>query len=240
MAPRLFVPKEQLPVISGSDVHYLKNVLRLKPGDQLELFDGSGNIFEAQINRIEKNRIICKILSSHHKETEPKIKVALAQSLPKASKMDFIVQKCTELGADKIIPMLSERSIPKSAKPDRWRKLAKEAAEQCTRATIPEIANLQTFEEVLKSAKQYNLALIPWELEKDLSLKQSLHSLLLPLLPPLPHILILVGPEGGFSQKEIELAKQTGFIPVSLGPRILRTETAGLAILSMINYEYEQ
>jgi 16S rRNA (uracil1498-N3)-methyltransferase len=148
--------------------------------------------------------------------------------------MDFIIEKCAELGVWSIIPMVTERTIAASMKLDRWKKLAKEAAEQCTRATIPEITNLQTFEEILKSAKQYHLALIPWELEKKKTLKQALKSL------HLPHILVVIGPEGGFSQKEIESAKRAGFTSVSLGPRILRTETAGLAILSMINYEYEQ
>jgi 16S rRNA (uracil1498-N3)-methyltransferase len=218
----------------------------MKAGDQLELLDGTGKVYEAMIRKVEKEKITCEIISSRQEETEPKVKVALAQALTKGSKMDFVIEKCTELGVNQVIPMLTERTVAKEAKLDRWRKLAKEAAEQSGRAVIPEIASLKPFEEILKMKSQFDLALIPWELEKEKTLKKALKDSQIPQSPnlqtpisQLPNILIVVGPEGGFSQKEITLAKEAGFTSVSLGKRILRTETAGMAVLSAIMYEME-
>jgi 16S rRNA (uracil1498-N3)-methyltransferase len=228
---RFFVAKDQIPIISGSDVHHIKDVLRMKVGDELELLDGTGTAYSARISEIKKDQIVCEILSTQTEESELKVKVTLAQCLPKAKKMDLIIQKCTELGAHRIIPTISERSIAKGEKPVRWKKIVKESAEQCGRSCIPEISPLTTFDDVLKLKQEFDLAIIPWELEKETSLKKTLTT-------SRPNrLLVLVGPEGGFSRKEIELAKEAGFVSVSLGPRILRTETVGMAILAMINYE---
>lgn len=229
---RLFVPKDKIPLITGSDVHHIKDVLRMKVGDQLELLDGTGEIYKSKIVEIKKDKIICGILEHRAQNSELRTQVAIAQGLPKAKKMDFIIQKCAELGANKIIPMLTERSVAKGEKLDRWRKIAKEAAEQSGRAIIPEISALTSFEEVLKMRNQFDLALIPWELEREMTLKSS-------LVHRPSSILVLIGPEGGFSSQEIKLAKKAGFISVSLGKRILRSETAGMAILSAITYELE-
>lgn len=228
---RFFIPKDQIPNITGTDVHHIRDVLRMKVGDRLELLDGTGKIYETKISKIEKNKIACEIISSRTEESKPEVRVTLAQALPKARKMDFIIEKCTELGVNQIIPMLTERTIAKSVKLERSRKIAKEAAEQSGRTVIPEITELIKFEDVLKMRERFDLALIPWELEKEMTLKSS-------FLHRPSSILALIGPEGGFSQKEIELAKEAGFVPVSLGPRILRTETAGMVILSIINYEF--
>ena len=234
---RFFVEKNQIPIITGPNAHHIRNVLRMHVGDKLELLDGSGKIWEVQIKAVQKEKISCEIISSHNTMSEPQIKITIAQSLPKAAKMDFIIQKCTELGADKIIPMLTER----------WQRIAKEAAEQSGRAIVPKVCPELSFEEILKTGKDYNLALIPWELETSKSLK----SILKPLIhAPSPHlapsrteglsILILIGPEGGFSEKEINSAIEQGFTPVTLGKRVLRTETAAMATLAMITYEMEQ
>jgi 16S rRNA (uracil1498-N3)-methyltransferase len=230
---RFFVAKEQIPSITGSDVHHIKDVLRMKVGEQLELLDGTGKIYEAKISELKKDKIICEILSTHIEVSEPKAKVTLAQCLPKAKKMELIIQKCTELGIDQIIPILSERTIARREKTDRWRTIAREAAEQSGRSIIPEISPLIKFEDLLKIKDRFDLALIPWELERKTTLKSALKG-----LARGGRLLILIGPEGGFSTKEVELAKSAGFTPLSLGIRILRTETAGMAILSMINYEY--
>jgi len=232
---RFFVDKERIPVITGSDVHHIKHVLRLKVGDELEMLDGTGTVYSTKISEIKKDKITCDITASQRLETGNRRLVTVAQCLPKAKKMDLIIQKCTELGADKIIPVLSERSISKGEKLERWKKIAKEAAEQSGRSSIPDIAPLTKFSGVLKMKNEYDLALIPWELEKETTLKKILST------QPPDHpstILLLIGPEGGFSKDEAELAGSAGFIPISLGPRILRTETAGMAILSMIDYEY--
>ncbi|OGC11005.1 hypothetical protein A3K48_00485 [candidate division WOR-1 bacterium RIFOXYA12_FULL_52_29] len=227
---RLFVPKEQFPNITGSDLHYVKDVIRLKPGDDLELFDGHGFIYRVKIEQIGKEIITTRITERKRAESELKVKVTLAQALAKGQKMDFIVEKCTELGVASIIPMLTERTIPKQAKLDRWKKLAKEAAEQSGRGAIPEIFPPLPFEEVLKLGQDHEISLIPWELEKSLTLKDELKG-----LPA--SILLLIGPEGGFSRQEIDLAIKNGFKPITLGKRILRSETAGLASLAAIGYE---
>jgi 16S rRNA (uracil1498-N3)-methyltransferase len=234
--PRIFVAQEQFPDITGSDVHYVRDVLRMKVRDKLELLDGTGMVYEAEIKEIKKEKIVCEIVESGNSKVESRTQITLAQALPKASKMDFVIEKCVELGVHRIIPVLTERTVGKNAKLDRWRKLAKEAAEQSGRTIIPEIAELTDFSSVLKMKGRYDLALLPWELEKERTLKQSLKSL---LLPQFPQILVLIGPEGGFSQAEVKQAQATGWQTVSLGKRILRTETAGMAVLSTIMYELE-
>ena len=165
---------------------------------------------------------------------EPRIKITLAQALPKSSKMDDIVQKSTELGVFEIIPVTTERSIPKSDKSERWNKIAKESAEQSGRVHVPQIKNTVSFDELLKSCENYGLKLLPWECENSRSLKTELVN-----NKNASSVLILIGPEGGFSPKEAEKASLKGFKSVSLGKRILRTQTAGPATLAMILYEME-
>jgi len=238
--PRVFVDKQELPEITGPAVHHLRDVLRLKAGEAIDLLDGLGDIHHAKIITIGKERISCQILSTEKMLTEPAVKVTLAQALPKAAKMDLIIEKCTELGAAKFIPLITSRTEAKTAKLERWQKIAKAAAEQSGRAIIPEIKEQLKFEKLLKLRGEYDLALIPWELEQETKLKQALISKF-PNSPirilQSPNILIVIGPEGGFSTKEIDLAKANGFTPVSLGKTILRTETAGLATLAAIMYE---
>ncbi|NQT30117.1 MAG: 16S rRNA (uracil(1498)-N(3))-methyltransferase [Candidatus Saganbacteria bacterium] len=232
---RFFIPKDQLPNIFGTDAHHIKNVLRSKVGDKLELCDNTGNIYNSKIHEIKRDEIICNIISTH-KEDQLPVKVTIAQGLPKAKKMDFIIQKAAELGADQIIPTLCERSINRADKHNRWQKIAKEAAQQSKASKLPTILPLTKFSDVLKLAVDYDLAIIPWEEEKVTSLKQVLaktqkHS-------NTETILVLIGPEGGFSKDEVAQACAAGFITISLGRQILRTETAALALLSMLNYEY--
>jgi 16S rRNA (uracil1498-N3)-methyltransferase len=234
---RFFVPQENLPIITGSDAHQIRSVLRLNVGEEIELLDGTGKIYSAVIENIAKDKIICKTGKPRVEESDQKVKVTIAQCLPKAKKMDLIIQKCTELGVCKIIPTLSERSIAKGDKLDRWKKIAKEAAEQCGRSTIPEIAPLIKFNDLLNLGKDYDLALIPWELEEQTSLKKAITE---SQISNITSLIILIGPEGGFSQTEVDQSVETGFKPITLGKRILRTETAGMSILSMVNYQYNQ
>jgi len=211
----------------------------MKPGDKIELADGSGKIYGCKIQDLKKDQVICRIIEIKQPANALKTKTTIAQCLPKARKMDLIIQKCTELGVFEIIPVLSERSIAKAEKPGRWQKIAKEAAEQSGGSFIPTIQTLTTFADILKLASNYDLALLPWELEKEKTLKQVLKTDER-VNRQTNKLLILIGPEGGFSKKEAEQAKTAGFIPVSLGKRILRAETAGITVLSMINYEFEQ
>src|SRR3989339_275533 len=226
--PRLFVPATQLPRIIGDDVHYLKAVMRLKPGDELEIFDGTGKIHLAKIESFEADEILCRLLSWRLADSELPCQITLAQALPKGQKMDFIIEKGTELGVHQIIPLLTERTIAQKAKPGRWQKLAKEAAEQSGRAIVPTIKETLEFAGLLRQANSYQLAIIPWELERKTTLRDILTT------KPPKNILIVIGPEGGFSQAEISAALAAGIIPVSLGKRILRTETAALATLAVL------
>jgi len=229
---RFFVEKEDIPNIRGSDFHQVRDVLRMKAGDDLELLDGSGRTYTARIAAIKKDHAACEVLSVREERSDLPVKVTIAQCLPKGRKMDQVVQKCTELGAHGIIPVLSERAVARAEKPERWKKIAKEAAEQCGRSALPEISSLIRLDEFLKTKGEFDLALIPWELEGQRTIKQALSG------NQAKSILVLIGPEGGFSQPEVELAKNAGLTPVSLGRRILRTETAAMAILAMINYEH--
>ncbi|MCU0641690.1 MAG: 16S rRNA (uracil(1498)-N(3))-methyltransferase [Candidatus Margulisbacteria bacterium] len=234
--PRLFVPPADFPNLTGADAHYVRSVLRLKAGDELELLDGSGEIFKARIERADKEKVYCQVESSYRPDSEPKIKITLAQALPKGQKMDFVVEKAVELGVHRIIPVTTERTIAKGVKLDRWRKLAKEAAEQSGRAIVPEVSPLTDLAGVLKLKNDQTVALLPWELENEKSLKSALS---VDLIARGVEMLVLIGPEGGFTQPEVEQARSHGWQTVSLGKRILRTETAGLAVLANILYELE-
>ncbi|MFA6431507.1 MAG: RsmE family RNA methyltransferase [Candidatus Margulisiibacteriota bacterium] len=232
--PRIFVPIDNFPNIHGSDAHYVKDVLRCGVEDEITILDGSGKVFRAKIAEIGKDIVKCQIIEEIINDTEPHTKITLAQALPKSKKMDLIVEKCTELGVSKIIPMLTERCISRDINLERINKIAKSSAQQSGRAIIPEISPLTNFQEVIKLKNTYDLALIPWELEKKTTLKDLLKKSKQP-----KNILVLIGPEGGFSQTEIKLGTNAGFFTVSLGNRILRTETAGISILSSILYEFE-
>jgi len=239
---RFFIPPGNISgsraLITGSDVDHARRVLRLKEGDSIELRDGSGRVFASKIISLKADSISCEVISSRSARSEPKTKVSLLQSIPKESKMDMIIQKCTELGVSEIIPVQSERSVvrlseeKKKSRLARWQKIAKEAAEQSGRGIIPRINAILDFNESLKLAGNFDLSVIPWEMEEKTTLKKHLNS-------GVASILIAVGPEGGFSKAEVDKAVEAGFRSVSLGKRILRTETAGIAALAMINYALE-
>ena len=234
---RFFIPKDQVKgdtlSICGSDVNHIKNVLRKQISDEIICFDGSGFEYLSKIENISKDRITLKIISRNHSEIEPKIQINLCQCLPKQGKMDDIVKKSVELGVHEITPVISERSIPKKGNIERWQKIAKEAAQQSGRLIVPEVFPPHYFDEILHIAEKAKLKLIAYEGEKTKHLKDVLKT-----TNP-SSVAVFVGPEGGFSAEEVKTAIDHGFECVSLGKRILRTETAGLAVISMILYEYE-
>ncbi|MBI5700413.1 16S rRNA (uracil(1498)-N(3))-methyltransferase [Candidatus Saganbacteria bacterium] len=244
---RFFVGSDQISnniiTISGSDVNHIKNVLRMKLGDQIEVFDSKENSYLAEItlfspNNQRLNAAVIKKLNRPDTTSGQEPNITLAQCLPKAKKMDLIVQKATELGVNSIFPVTSERSVPKieeksDKKISHWQKIAKEASEQSGRSRIPKIEPLTSFSDLVKTGKNYDLALIPWEGEKTNRLKDIVtkkHS---------GKILVVIGPEGGFSKEEISIAQLEGLISISLGKRILRTETAGIVLLSQLFYEFD-
>ncbi len=241
--PRIYVPRvlddEDHIALENDNLNYIKNVLRLKPGDPVIVFDGKRFEYETIIDKFETDSAILKLIVKnevHHSE----IRITLAQSIPKAGKMEFILQKATELGITKIIPVISRRSIPKfsgpkmTAKVSRWRKIAIEASRQCGRAVIPDITDIVSFDEMVTLPGENDCRIILWEEETTQGLKTILQN---PTGKDRNDYFIVVGPEGGFTREEVESARANGFTSVTLGTYILRTETVGLAVLSILQYE---
>ncbi|MBW2595367.1 MAG: 16S rRNA (uracil(1498)-N(3))-methyltransferase [Deltaproteobacteria bacterium] len=241
--PRIYNPREldegTSSELSGEYLTYIKDVLRLREGDELILFDGMGHEYSTVI-RDFSSRSVCLNIIRKGEIRLPDTRITLAQSLPKGGKIEMIIQKSTELGASRIVPFISSRSISRPAgtratgKAARWRKIAVEASRQCGRGDVPEVSEIVSFDEMLNIPDGRTLRIILWEAEAELGIRE--------ILTDEKHagadsFFIVVGPEGGFSWEEIEKARQRGFISASLGRLILRTETAPLAILSIIQYE---
>jgi 16S rRNA (uracil1498-N3)-methyltransferase len=233
---RLFLPPEQLTskqiIITGDQARYLSLVLRVKPGDILTVFDGLGYQHTCKILQSHKKKVIAERTKKEPYSVESPISIILAQGIPKGDKMDLIIQKSTELGVRKIIPLITERSqIRYTQKIDRWRKIALSASQQCGRNKIPEIDEPTEFKEFLKQTRG-ELGIIFSEEEKDRNLKKIMST-----FRNTQQIILFIGPEGGFSREEVAIATEKGFITASLGPRILRTETAPITAISIIQYE---
>lgn len=239
---RFFVTDENIAPgfisITGDDVHHIKKVLRLSPGDNITICDCKGNDYSVTIESIKDHCVETRIINTEKSITEPPVDVTIYQGLPKSDKMDFIIQKSIELGVKKIVPVITERTIvkfnsdkDKQNKVTRWQKISLEAAKQCNRGIIPEIGLPVSFEKALAMSQQDDLAIIPYENETVNRLKRIL------LKQYINRISIFIGPEGGFTEREIQKAGNMGVTPVTLGPRILRTETAGVAVLAMLMYE---
>jgi len=241
--PRIYFPGEiqrgDLCKLGEEKLRYVKSVLRMNKGDQLILFDGTGWQYETVIKQFFSDGITVEVLKKD-KMPDKVVNITVYQALPKANKMDFIIQKATELGADRIVPFQSARSVPRLTadkarfRISRWRNIATEAARQCGRVDIPEVSNILSYEEVIASDETEKLKLIFWEEESARGIKQVLRD---EKYNGVKSIVAVVGPEGGFSKEEVDVAVEKGFISVSLGRNILKVETAALAILSIIQYE---
>lgn len=225
-------------IVKGSDAHHIKNVLRLKPGDKIGLFDGTGLNYETKIVTLLSKSIEVFVIRRFSSTTESNVKITVAQALLKDRKMDSLVRQLTELGITRWIPFIAKRSVPRPdkkrlfARTERWNKIAKEALKQCKRFCSPEIGSTVSFEDVLNLGKDSDLKIVFWEEElKPVNIK---------LLPPHARhpesIFVLLGPEGGFTSQEVENAKASGFITAALGPRILRAETATIAACTLLQY----
>lgn len=227
--------------LEGDDVQHISRVLRLKEGDKIVLCDQQGTDYFVEIKNISKHTVQTSIMSKESSKGEPSIEVVLYQGIPKSTKMDLIIQKCTELGITKVVPVLTARTVVKlesekdeQKKVVRWTKIAEEAAKQSARGIVPQIEMPMTLEQALKDSQQLDLVLMPYELEKDVSVKAAIRD------KKPQKIGFFIGPEGGFEVYEIDQALQNHVVPVTLGHRIMRTETAGQAILTCIMYEYDQ
>jgi 16S rRNA (uracil1498-N3)-methyltransferase len=238
--------------LSGELAHHLGSVLRARSGETVDLVDESRIRYRALLEQITKKKILGKILQREEPEWRPGPAIALAQAILKGDKMTWVIQKATELGVDSILPVVTERTIarPRDEREvrqrDRWQKIAAEAAQQCGRLEYPTIEKQVSFEELLKNPPEASLKLLPWEGEHAQSLKPVLaefrvrghrpSSIQDSRDPGSDSIVFVIGPEGGFSIHEIEKARAAGWLSVSLGPRILRADTAGAALLAILHY----
>lgn len=235
---RFFVLPEQIDgnliYIKGEDVAHISRVLRMQPGDDISVCDGMGKDYICQLAKIDKTSVVAEIITVQENDAEPLSKITLYQGIPKGSKFDFIVQKCVEIGVTKIVPMQTERVVSKGAlKIDRLSKISMEAAKQSGRGIVPLVCETISFDEAVSKASADDIALIPYECERENTLKAVLKN------ATATNISVFIGPEGGFSDHEISLALEHGIHSVTLGNRILRTETAGLVTIGNILYELE-
>lgn len=231
--------------VVGENHNHLVNVLRSKIGDLLVLCDGTRYEYESEILEIDKSVVTVSILKKYYSTTEPKTEVCLYQGLPKGDKMEQIIQKSVELGVTKIVPVMCKRTVVKfnsekleQKKLDRWRKIALEASKQCNRSIVPTIDESIDFNDAILSAANYATKFIPYEEEQSNSLKSFLDERLAAEGKP-AGTAFFIGPEGGFEREEVEFAINNGFTPVTLGKRILRTETAGPTVVGILRYEYK-
>lgn len=237
--PKFFVTEEDIGniyiKIHGEDVLHIKKVLRMREGDELEICDSEGFDYVGRIELFDEDEIIVKILSKEKSQTEPPIRVTLFQGIPKAAKMDYIIQKTTELGIFDIVPCTLGRCVVKlegNKKIARWQKISEEAAKQSGRGIIPKIHDPVDLKTAIEMLKDYDLKFVPYECEEENNLRSVLQG-----KNDVTTVGFIIGPEGGFEKSEIELLKENGITPISLGRRILRTETAGEAVLAMVMYE---
>jgi len=228
------------------DASHITKVLRMNVGDEILVFDGSGYEYIASLTEINKNECIAKITDKQTSTSEPEVEITLFQGIPKGTKMEYIIQKAVELGVYKIVPVEMDRCVVKldgnKAKADkvkRWQKISLEAVKQCGRGRIPEVTMPVNFKEAVAMLKaDFDLAIMPYEImghEGDKGLKAMLKS-----MPEAKKIAIIVGSEGGFSDSEATFAQENEIFQCGLGKRILRTETVGSALISIIMYEKDE
>ncbi len=239
--PHFFVAPEAVAdgrvSITGPDVRHIARVLRMGPGDYLTVSDGRF-FYRVEIRSVRRQEVEAVVHEQWEAAVEPRYRVRLVQGVPKGDKMDSVVRQATEVGAVEIVPLLSRYVIPERApevwdrRVERWRRIAREAAKSSGRAVVPRVREPAGWEEVLALLGPGTLGILPWEQAAGPSLRQLLHR------HPLPRdIYVLIGPEGGFATEEVERARAAGALIVSLGPRLLRTETAGPLTVGLILYE---
>ncbi len=243
---RFFVDPAQISetevCITGPDVNHMKNALRMKAGEEIRVSDRAGMEYFCRISSLNEEEVRAEILLSEESGQELPIEVYLFQGLPKNEKMELIIQKTVELGMYEIIPVAAKRSIVKldakkvASKEKRWNAISESAAKQSKRGIIPKVTPVMTMKEAFDYAEQMDLVLMPYECEGGMARTRELFSQVKPGMK----VGIFIGPEGGLDEKEVEEARARGFHPVTLGKRILRTETAGLMVMSVLMYLLEQ
>jgi 16S rRNA (uracil1498-N3)-methyltransferase len=239
---KFFVSKDNIindiAIIDGDDVKHIYKVLRLESGDKININNCVGKEYLGEIVSVDKKEVKVNLLKELTVSNESNLKITLFQGLPKSTKMDLIVQKGTELGISEITPIITERVIVKSElgefnKTERWKRIALEACKQSKRSLIPEINTPIEFEDFLERAKEFDLIVVPYENAEDFGIKNLIDT----IDYPVNKIAMVIGPEGGFEDSEIKELLDRGSKIVTLGSRILRTETAGFVCATLLQYE---
>ena len=232
---------ERTVTIEGSDVNHIKNVLRMKHGERVRISSTSGKNYFGRIAEFSGETVLVALAEECAPDTELPSRIYLFQGLPKSDKMELIIQKAVELGAYEIIPVAMKNCVVKldekkaAAKTARWQEIAKSAAKQSKRSIIPKVEHPVSYQEALAAAAELDVVLVPYENERGMAAAREV----MEAIVPGQSVGIFIGPEGGFSDGEIELAREHDMRLISLGGRILRTETAGLATLSVLMYHLE-
>ena len=233
--------EEQQIILTGTDVNHMKNVLRMHTGEDVWISDGSEKEYHCTIENFREDEAILHIVHVQKSDYELPSRIYLFQGLPKADKMELVIQKAVELGAFEVIPVAMKRSVVKldakkaESKVKRWNAIAESAAKQSKRSILPQVSDVVTFAQAVKMAENCQIKLLPYECADGMEKTKRL----IENITPGQDIAVFIGPEGGFEEAEVELAMQSGFMPVTLGKRILRTETAGLTVMAWLMYQLE-
>ena len=228
--------------ILGSDVNHISNVLRMKQGEELWISDGGKKEYRCTIEEFSPDEVLLHIIYAQEPDYELQSRIYLFQGLPKADKMELVIQKAVELGAFEVIPVAMKRSVVKldakkaESKVKRWNAIAESAAKQSKRSILPQVSDVVTFAQAVKMAENCQIKLLPYECADGMEKTKRL----IENITPGQDIAVFIGPEGGFDLDELELAKEAGCEIITLGKRILRTETAGMMLLSVLMYHLEQ
>lgn len=242
---RFFVDEGQIGqgeiAITGKDVNHIRNVLRMKPGEKVMVSDGNKKDYCCEIKEISQERVIAAILGQAEEGGELPVRIYLFQGLPKSDKMEWIIQKAVELGVYQVIPVMTRRTVVKldkkkeAAKVGRWNAISESAAKQSGRSVIPQIGPVMPLKEALTLGQGFQVKVIPFEHARGMDrMKREMER-----IRPGMDVGVFIGPEGGFEDEEIAQAESMGVKPISLGRRILRTETAGVMVLSVMGYLLE-
>lgn len=243
---RFFVEPSQIGekeiVITGPDVNHIRNVLRMRAGEELLAADGQGSEYRCILRELQDSEIRAEICRKLSGSAELPSRITLFQGLPKSDKMDLIIQKCVELGVFRIVPVTTKRTVVKldakkeESRRKRWTAVSESAAKQSGRGIIPEISGVRGFKEAVEEAGELDVCLIPYEKAENMARTREILS----GIPAGASIGVFIGPEGGFEEEEVREAMEAGARPITLGRRILRTETAGMAVLAMLGYLLEE
>lgn len=244
---RFYITREQIGddeiYIQGTDVNHIRNVLRLEKGDWVVVCDGAGSDYISRIQQIEPDQVIVHIEKTQETGTELDTRITLFQGIPKKEKMEFIIQKAVELGAYEIVPVMMKRCVVRLSdekkivkKQERWQAIAEAAAKQCDRGIIPIVHKPVTMQEAFDMAKGIEYNMIPYELQDGIEVSRQI------VETACRHqsVGIFIGPEGGFEPDEVDRAVAQEIHPMTLGKRILRTETAGMALLSILMFQMQK